>query len=481
MEGLLHSQNRALDQLSELEGREAPPVDAVVRVSVSKDELKAVVILAPPSNGGVGPSLKAIMAELAKYNVTYQVDVEGLERLAANPVYQTEIVVSRGVPPVNGVDGSANILIRTEKLGFHPKTDERGVVDYRNLDLVENVVRGQTLCTITPPTKGTPGISVRGQEIPPRAGKPAPSYLGRNTQLNETGTEILAKIDGQVEFRGQQIHVEETFYVQGNVDHSVGNLQVNGNLVVRDMVLSGFELQAAGKIEVEGTVVNATIKAGGDLKLHGGITGGEARSGGNCTSKYIENSRVFVTGSIRVESIVNSDVKCGKSITVSGPIARIMGGSCTAGENIEASCIGSRANIKTRLELGADPTVMERQQKLLTHVKEMEDQNKKLTPLLKLLQQLEEGNRLTPDKEQALENSRYTYETNMQMLEQAHNELEEITQAIRTRGFGRILCSSTMYPGTQVIIGSASQTITDALDRVSLSYKDGEICVGPMR
>ncbi len=468
------------DISSEMEHKDPVPVDAIIHVSVSDDELKAFLKLEPPVDGGAGPTLEAIAVELTRRNVTYQVDYEKLDMLVANPVYHVDVLVSSGLPPVDGVDGAATFLIRTEKSAFQPKTNEKGHVDYHDLDLVENVVRGQTLCKITLPTEGTPGMSVRGRELPQKKGKPVPSYLGRNTELNEDGTAILSKIDGQAEFHGKQVHVEETFYVKGNVDNSTGNLQVNGNLVVRGMVLPGFVLEAAGKIEVEGTVVNATIKAGSDVKLYSGITGGEVRCGGDFTCKYVENSRVFVVRNMSAESIVNSDVKCGKSIIISGPIAKIMGGSCIAGENIQAGCIGSRANLKTKLELGTDPTVIERQQKLLAHVSDMEAQNNKLNPLIALLQQLEANNRLTPEKEKAFENARYTYETNVRLLELEKDELEEIARSIQAKGFGRILCSGTIYAGTQITIGSACQTVTDALNHVSLYYKDGEICVGKM-
>ncbi|MEA4932857.1 MAG: FapA family protein [Lawsonibacter sp.] len=478
MEGSPQNGDGKNDISSELEHKESLPVDAIIQGSISNDGLKAFLKMEPPANGGAGPTLEAITDELAKKNITYQVDYKKLNILVANPIYHLGIPISSGLAPVDGVDGTATFLIRTQKSGVQLKTDEKGNVDYRDLDMVENVKRGQTLCQIVLPTEGTPGISVQGKELPQKKGKPVPSYLGRNTELNEDGTAILSKIDGQAEFNGQQINVEETFYVKGNVDNSTGNLQVNGNLSIRGMVLPGFVLEAVGKIEVEGTVVNATIKAGSDVKLHSGITGGMVHCGGDLACKYIENSQIFTVRNINAESIVNSDVKCGKSIIVSGQIAKIMGGSCIAGENIEAGCIGSWANIKTKLELGTDPTVIERQQKLLAHISDMETQNHKLNPLIAILQQLETNNRLTPEKNKALENARYTYETNVRSLELEKNELEEMAQSIKAKGFGQILCSKTIYVGAQIIIGDAYLNITDALNHVSLYYKDGEICVG---
>lgn len=478
MEGSSQNGDEKKDISSELGHKDSLPVDAILYSSISIDGLKAFLKIEPPANGGAGPTLEAIRAELEKKNITYQVNYEKLNKLVANPVYHLGIPVSHGLAPIDGEDGSATFLIRTKKSGVELKIDEKGNVDYHDLNIVENVKRGQTLCQISLPTEGTPGISVQGKVLPQKKGKPVPSYLGRNTELNEDGTAILSKIDGQAEFNGQQINVEETFYVKGNVDNSTGNLQVNGNLYIRGAVLPGFVLEAAGKIEVEGTVVNAAIKAGGDVKLHSGITGGLVHCGGDLACKYIENSRIFAVRNINAESIVNSEVKCGKSIIVSGPIAKIMGGSCIAGENIEAGCIGSRANLKTKLELGTDPTVIERQQKLLAHISEMEVQNHKLNPLIAILQQLETSNRLTPEKNEVLENARYTYETNLRLLESEKNELEEIARSIKVKGFGQILCSKTIYVGTQIIIGDECLNIAEALNHVSLYEKDGEIFVG---
>jgi uncharacterized protein (DUF342 family) len=466
------------DPSSETPNKASPPVDAILHVSVSADGLQAFLNMEPPTDGGAEPTLKALTDALSENHITYQVDYEKLDRLAENPVYDLDILVASGLAPVDGADGTAAFLIRTEKSALKPKTKENDIVDYHDLDIVERVAQGQTLCVITLPTEGTPGISVQGEELPQKKGNPVPSYLGRNTELNEDGTAILSKISGQVEFDGHQINVDETFCIKENVDNSTGNISVNGNLVVQGMVLPGFILEAGGNIEIKGTVEEATIKAGGKVKLHSGITGSEVRCGGDFGCRYIESCRIFTIGDLNAESIVNSDVKCGKSIKISGSIAKIIGGSCVAGQNIEARSIGSKANVKTTLQLGTDQAVIERQQELLTRITDLEAQNNKLDPLINILGQLEANNRLTPDKKQALDNARYTYETNTRELEAANYEVEEIAQSIKAKGFGRILCSDTIYAGTQIMIGDACLSITDALKNVSLYYKDGEVCIG---
>ncbi len=455
-------------------------VDAIIHVVIAEGELEAYLHIEPPRNGGAAPTLDAMMAALSAAGVSRFIDTERLKKLEAEPVYDREIPVARGVAAVNGVDGTATLRIGTEK-NLKPKEKEDGTVDYHDLGTVENVAQGQVLCVITLPTEGTAGVSVKGKELPQRKGRPVRSYLGKNTELSPDGTAILSQINGQIQFDGQKISVTETFYIKEDIDHSTGNIKVVRNLFVPGMVMPGFKVEAGENVTIMGRVESSAVKAGGNITVHSGVIGGEMHCDGDLKCRFIENSNIFVGGNIKAEYIINSNVRCGKSIKVSGALARIIGGSCTAGQNIEAHMIGSPANVQTRLELGADHTVLERQQKLLAQIAEMEKQIKSLRPLIALLQQLEAGNRLTPDKRQILDNANYTYDASTKGVAEATKELEEIAQAVRIRGFGRIFCTGTIYPGVKVAIGQANLTIRDALKESMLTYKDGEICVGSAR
>jgi uncharacterized protein (DUF342 family) len=98
---------------------------------------------------------------LAKQKISYNVDTDRLKDLEKKPIYQENILVATGVPPVNGIDGKADFKIRLGKSELKPKTNEDGTVNYRELDLVENVSKGQVLCVITPPRKALRGFPCR--------------------------------------------------------------------------------------------------------------------------------------------------------------------------------------------------------------------------------------------------------------------------------------------------------------------------------
>lgn len=458
-----------------------PAVDAVIHVFITDNGLNAYFYLEPPQNGGAAPTIDALKNALTLHRISYHVDFKMLRQLATNPIYGEDIIIARGLAPENGLDGTATFLIKTEREGFKPKDNDNGTVNYHDLDIIENVTKGQVLCTITLPTEGAPGMSVQGKELPQKKGQAVPSYLGRNTELSQDGKAILSKIDGQVEFSGNKIHVDQTFYIKENVDNSTGNLHVAGNLVIAGMVLPGFVIDAAGNIEIHGAVEGATIRAGGNVSLKSGIYSSELTCEGDLRCRFIDNSTVFAKGDVLAESILHSTVTCGKNIKVEGKIAKIIGGSCMAGQNIEVDTVGSMSNVKTKLELGTDPSVIQRQKDLLTEISKLEAQNEKLGPLLDILQQLEKSRRLSLDKQQSLEDVRFTYETNKAQLQESKKELDQIAEAIRAKGFGRIQCLSTIHPGTTVVIGGANMVISDTLTNTMLYYKDGDVCVGSAR
>ena len=63
--------------------------------------------------------------------------------------------------------------------------------------------------------------------------------MGKNTELNEDGTAIRSKIDGEIAFDGRKISVNETYYVRGDVDNSTGDIKVQSNLDVSGIVPAG--------------------------------------------------------------------------------------------------------------------------------------------------------------------------------------------------------------------------------------------------
>jgi uncharacterized protein (DUF342 family) len=460
--------------------KSAPVVHSNYYVTIAEGGLIAYLRISQPSGGGSPPSYMRMRETLVKNGVLYNIDQELLKELETNPRYGEDIIVARGIEPINGVDGTATLLIQTENKG-RPKEIENGRVDYFDLGLIENVTAGQALCKITLPTQGSSGKSVRGEVMRPKIGKPAPITPGPNTELNADQTAIIAKIDGQFEFDGKKVSVSETYTLNSDVDTSTGNIKVSGNLIIRGKVNSGFIVEAGGFINIVGVVDNATVNAGKDLNLQGGANGATITCNGNLKSRFIENCNVFVRGDIRVEYILNSNVRCKKTLKTEGVISKIIGGTCVVLQSIECRTIGSATGSNTRLEIGNDPELIDRQHALAEQIPELEKQMKSLEPLLKLLRQLEEVNRLDEEKKATLEKASFSYQKHQKMLDDAKRELAETNEALFQRNYGKVICTGIVYPGTVIAIGSASYTVTSNMMNTSFYYKDGDVTFGSAR
>ncbi len=453
------------------------PVPAAIIVTLSSDKMKAYIELKPPIGGGAAPTLTSLEHALAEHNVCYGVNAGILKRLAETPLYEEHILVALGDKPVNGENGSFTLLFNATK-SFKAKERPDGSIDFHNLDIVENVSKDQLLCTITPPKEGVDGLSVTNRRILHKKGKPLPSMTGKNTRLGDDGVSVFSNIDGQVEFDGKKIHVNECLYVK-NIDFSTGNVKVNGNLFIQGTVQQGLSVEAGGNIDVQGTVESALLKASGNIILHSGITGSQLHCDGDLTSRFIENCTVFAKGSIDSEYILNSRIQCGQCLLIKGSRSKFLGGSCLVGQSIISRDIGSPAGVKSELELGTNPEIIEKQQEIVRLIPDLERQNQSLKPLIDLFQKLRDANRLTPDKQTIYENIMATYHENKNRIETAIMELEHINENIVTKGYGKIICTGTIYPGTRVKFGSANMVVTSALQNTSIYYDKGEIRQGP--
>jgi uncharacterized protein (DUF342 family) len=455
------------------------PFDATVKVYVTPDILEARIYLEPPENGGVDATPQMIDDAIKLANVVYGIDAELIGQLKNRPVYSQELVMARGLKPVDGTDGSIsyNFKLVTDP---HPKLRENGTVDYRDLGIIENADKGKVLCNITLPTKGTEGISVVGKKLLQISGKAVNSPLGRNTKLSEDQTKVIATVDGNVTLINSKVSVSETFVVNENVDNSTGNIVFVGNVQIFGNVLENFSVNARGNVDIYGTIEGGIVKSGKNINAHGGIVGmshSVIECKGNLVSTFLENCTIEADGSITAESIMNCTIKCDQSLELVGIRAKLIGGRCLVGKDIIANVIGSPANLLTELILGADPATMIRHATLLNELEQMTIQSSKLNQIITLLTQYEAAGRLPQDKVDVLESSKLSLNVNSTKLKIKQKELELIKQKIENAGKGKVVCRSIMHRGVRLTIGFTHKNIEEPFTYSTFTSNECEILV----
>lgn len=448
-------------------------IDAAANAMTSPDKMRGYISILPPDNGRM-LTADELLGILNKSGIVFGININALQTLVNYPVYNEMICVAEGIQPVNGQNGKLEFFFNIN-VDSKPTILEDGRVDFRDLNLIESVQNGQKLCSLIPPSPGTPGRNVCGGIMPSVPGKPAVLPKGRNTVISDDKSSLISSIDGQVSYHDGKISVFSTYEVAADVDNTTGNINFIGNVLIRGNVLSGFVVEAGGNVEIWGVVEGAVIKAGGDIILKRGMSGmgkGVLISGGDIIARYIENSTVEARGDIKSEAIMHSNVKCGNKLELSGKKGLLVGGSCKVGREIVAKVIGSYLATATEVEVGVDPTIRERYKEVKAELSSMESDLRKAEQAITILKRLEISGALTPEKQEMMSKSvRTKVYINSKLLE-LKEELQQLETKLQQDSYGKIKCYNYIYPGTKVIIGTSMLYVRENIQYCTL-YRDG--------
>lgn len=461
------------------EHQEEIKLDATVSVSTSPDKMKGYVTLHLPE-GGRTLTLEEILEQVSSYGIIYNINKTTVENLARFPVYNEMVCIAEGTPPVNGNNGRIEFFFDTDKQS-KPTILEDGRVDYKSLNIVTNARKGEPLCKLVPPSTGTPGKTIFGDEIPALNGKPANLPKGKNVQASDDCQLLFAGIDGEVNYIEGKVNVYANYEIPADVGSSTGNINFIGNITVRGNVLSGFSIEAGGNVEVMGVVEGAVIKAGGDIILRRGMQGiekGILISGGDIIARYIEHSHVEAKGNIKSEAIMHSTVKCGNKLELSGRKGLLVGGNVKVGKEIDARVIGSPMATATDLEVGVDPTVRERYKQVREEISSSEIEMKKADQAIEILKKLEQMGKLTSEKQEIYAKSVRIKIFLTNRVNELKEELYELDAKLQSDSQGRVKAGNVIYPGTKVTIGAYSMSVKENLHFCTLYREGADVRVG---
>lgn len=337
-------------------GKEYRKIGYSLYVWVADDRLECRLSYVPNQQGSMvtAEELKGYLAQSGvREGIIPQAFDDFASRAAAGQAL-TMVPIAEGIAAEAGEDGHIQYTAQ-ETVVVRTVCDESACVDMHNVLSFINVMPGDEIGRIIPPTTGRPGRSVEGQVIAQKPGKPLRLSIGSNIRLLEDGATMVAEAAGRVCCAADEISVAEEFIVAGDVDFGVGSIVFNGYVEVRGDVLDGFNITAAKGLRVNGNIGACAIQSDGDIVFCGmdGQKKGTIVCGGSITANFIHETDVECRGDLHIEvELHNSQVRSlGRVVVKRGAIA---GGSCTALGGIQTRKAGSGASVKTVLCAGAD-------------------------------------------------------------------------------------------------------------------------------
>ncbi len=458
-------------------------MDGKVIVEMSPDRMEAFIVVSQAIGEGKVVSFEEAMMALKEQWITKGIDYSVIEEAIRNPRNDLKRLCARGEPPVHGEDACVEYFFKTE-IKTCPCLLENGKVDFKNLDLIENVEGGDVLAVKMEATPGIPGRDLHGQPIPATQGKSVRFIAGRGTEIIEEGMKIRAVKNGKVFLENGAIFVEEVYQVQGNVGQETGNIKFYGRVVVKGDVQTGFAIDATGDIEVYGIVEAAFLKSHGNILVGRGIMGNRQAyisCDGSLVSRYIQQANIYAGNGVEADAIIHSQIRTGGHVIAKGGKGIICGGVIIAGGYIKAKTIGSSMGTRTQAEVGCHPLLKEVYDGIQKLIRLNQGKLEELRMRSQGIKKQQDRGPLSQMKQEML----YRAKKAVVQLEKEQQELlvkcKKAEEALHLSGLeGKISAYATLHPDVSMSIRDVRRVFYEKIVSSSFEYKEGEIRIFPL-
>lgn len=450
-------------------------LDPLLKIKVSPDKNKAYLQVYPALNKRQfnAEDIRNIMAE---HGIVEGIKTEIFPKIVAEQDNFHEWLIAEGIECKNGEDAKLIFHFNPKGLDIKPRELEDGSVDFYNLNLIQLVQAGTTLVEKIPATQGVDGKNIYGENIKAAAGKDIRLPLGLNTQAINNNTALIATAQGHVVMANNKINVFPIYEVRGDVDFATGNIKFPGNVKVYGSVKHGFQIESGGDVEIAGNLEGEII-ADGNVQVKKGIVRGKVTAKGYVYARSIEHGYIESGADVIVtEAIMHSTVLATRKISVGGKKGLIVGGQCSAVEEILAKNIGSHMATVTTLEVGVRPELRQEYKEISRKLTVNQENYDKVQKAIKMLQEVKQKiGELPPDKNSLLlklNKTQYQITQENEELGKRKAELEGIFQDMVN---AKVRVENAVYPGVTVIIGKATYTVRDEMRKVILKLDDLDV------
>lgn len=448
----------------------------VLRVNYSKDKLKAWIELLDSSFfDEVTEEDVGFLIEKAKINfglVEWQ--QSDWKQILAN---HQPLIIAKGIPPENGEDGYLEW-----KITLNSSVSEEEKFSFRDVTKIPSVNKGDKIATIVPATEGKEGTDVFGNPIRQKKGVGVRTKAGKNVEIEEETNVFVATAEGQLSITTKFIHVFPLYELSGDLSLETGNIDFVGSVTIRGNVGTGYSVKAKGDLFISGLVEGAFLQAGGNIVINEGISGMDKayiKAEGNIETNYINQAKIETGNNLVVKkSILHSDcVAEGDIICQNGSI---IGGSNSAGRQIEVKNVGNFAFTKTELALGINKKVSEQVEQLNEQLSALKDNQNKLVLLGNQLQKKKKQSGLNTKERIVLLKQRHSLEKVTKDIEQIQLEMTELQWTIGNFTEMSINVYGKAFGNVELNIGKYSRLLKDEHSRFKSYLKDMEIVMEPL-
>lgn len=428
-------------------------------LQVSDDYLTAHLMVQKPKEGTY--SKTEILDYLTANGIISGIDEDMLAEIVKGKHYYEEVIIAKGTSPIDGKDGYYEYHFNTRP-ETKPIILKDGSVDYNTLGKFELVLKDQLLATYHVSRPHRDGIDVYGRLLKAAEGKELPKLAGKGFDFESDNNEYYSNMEGKINFEKGELSIVPVFIVD-NLEATTGDLLFHGDVVVKGNVFSNVTVKTTGNITVNGHVEVATLIAGKDVLLKNGMQGagtGRIFAKGKVMAKFLEQTFVQASGPVSANAILNCTVFSDDSVIVSGTRGSILGGSVTAVKEIQASTIGNRIGMDTKLVIGLEDNYKISMEKIDAEIEACQKQYRDI------------DSRSSDPRETAQIKAELS-----QKAERLASRKERMSDIRERSANGKIVVTGMVYSGSHIIMNGMSEVLTSERKNVTFTRSQREIRV----
>ena len=425
-------------------------------------------------------SVQSFVKIIKSFGIIKGLDYDLIEDIVNDINAKSEVEIVKGLPSKSGSDGCLTFNEVFDENIFN--IDTGGKVDFKQIGFIKYVKKNDVLLKITPPTLGQDGFNIFGEIIKAEDGEEIIVKPGENVvekYVGKEGVELRAMMNGQAGYSDSILSVSPVIVIDGDIDFGVGNLEFEGNIVIKGNILDRFEVNCDSDLSVGKNIRQAIVKCKRNVTVNGGIISknmGEVNCSGNLVARYIDSGKVFAMQKIIVQKeVMHSMVYTNDKLICTQGAGKIIGGTIFALNGLECNILGSEYGIHTQLHIGENFMLRKLSELAKPKVSELKSELVKIGQLKKRITGINPDISNLDQKSiqdlDVLEHKEVNYKLELLAL---LRKMKECKESFQPNPNAKVVVLDTLYPPVTVRYGKYSTKIKDAQKNIVITFCNEE-------
>jgi len=434
-------------------------------VEVSEDGMRAW-IKCTRRKGYADTTCGEIVALLEEHNIAVDDQVatkiqEFVSQVKEKGPYDHPFEIACGRPAMIGTD--ARLLWNDDfRRLMPPQAKTQADPDFYDLESFIILEPDTVIGKLEAKVDGHDGLDVYGHVLP---ACPVPRNLevGEGLQLDEDSHTVTTSQGGKLQIQNGVLSVTPCEVIDGDVDGKRGDIQSSQALCITGSVKDDARITSDKSITIYDAVELATIKAGNDVIIGGGISGENRTTitaGGRIVARFCTNASLKADHDVRLLTSANSCRihSMGRIIATDG---MIIGGESYARNGVTARIIGSKTGGSTILRVGIHPDAL---RSIANKEREIEEIRESVEKIRKATEPLaSQMKRLTAQQREQVTELLYKADNLEHEIDRCRQEQEKVMNQFNPDMPSCIEVDKRVYSGTLVVVNEYQASIDEDL------------------